>query len=64
MLKKGGKSLQNRKDKRRDKLTQFMEWNFLKREKQAKKERLRKDHPSFNIVMKLLDKYKQGKEIT
>jgi len=28
-----------------------------------KKERLRKDHPSFNIVNKLLEKFKQGKEI-
>ena len=45
--------------------TQFVQWNFQRREKDAaqKKERLRKDHPSFNIVMKLLDKLKKGKEI-
>mmetsp|Transcript_24110 Transcript_24110/g.32326 ORF Transcript_24110/g.32326 Transcript_24110/m.32326 type:complete len:108 (-) Transcript_24110:1346-1669(-) len=46
-----------------DRKTQFVEWNFQKRDRRAKRDRLRKDHPSFNIFMKLLDKLKNGKEI-
>ena len=45
---------------------QFVEWNFSKRSKGGAKkpvERLRKDHPSFNIITKLMDKHTAGKEI-
>ena len=45
-----------------DKKTQFVEWNFQKRDRRAKKDRLRKDHPSYNIVSKLLEKFKNGKD--
>ena len=42
--------------------TQFVQWNFSRQEKK-KKDRLRKDHPSFPIITKLLDKFKAGKDI-
>lgn len=44
-------------------MSQYVEWNFNKRDKKKTKERLRKDHPSFNIVMKLVEKFKGNKEI-
>ena len=41
-----------------------MEWNFQKRDKRRNKpEKLRKDHPSFNIVTRLIEKFKLGKDI-
>ena len=43
-------------------MTQFVAWNFQRRDK-GKKDKLRKDHPSYNIVSKLLDKFKNGKDI-
>ena len=52
------------KDKKKEKMTQFVEWNFQKRDKRRnKQEKLRKDHPSFNIVTRLLDRFKLGKDI-
>ena len=52
------------KSKKRDHMFQLVEWNFKRREgPKEKKERLRKDHASFPIVMKMLEKFKSGKEI-
>jgi len=45
-------------------MSQYVEWSFNKADKKkAPKERLRKDHPSFNIVTKLLEKFKGNKEV-
>ena len=49
--------------KKEDRGFQFAEWNFLKRTQNRKKERYRKDHPSFPIVTRLLERFKAGKDI-
>ena len=41
---------------------QTAQWNLRRKEKKEKT-RLRKDHPSFGIVSKLLDKFQAGKDI-
>ena len=51
------------KSKKKDHMYQFVEWNFQKRSAKGKKERMRKEHPSFNLVMKILERFKAGKEI-
>lgn len=63
MKSKQNNSQSNFKPKKKEQMSQYVEWNFSKRDKKKPKERLRKDHPSFNIVMKLLDKFKANKEI-
>ena len=57
---KGGKGGNKKKE---DRGFQFAEWNFLKRTQNRKKERYRKDHPSFPIVTRLLERFKAGKDI-
>jgi len=54
-----------RNNRKRDHMYQFVEWNFQRRKgaKRKPQERLRKDHPSFPIITKLLDRYSSGKEI-
>ena len=59
----GAWAAQATKSKKRDNMYQFVEWNFQKRKDKNKKERTRKEHPSFPIVMKLLERVKSGKEI-
>ena len=51
------------KHKKKEHMYQFVEWNFQRKSGKEKKDRLRKDHPSFPIVNKLLEKFKSGKEI-
>lgn len=51
------------KNKKKDHMYQFVEWSFVKRTKKGKKLRIRKDHPSFSIVTKLLEQFKAGKDI-
>jgi len=59
----GAKAVNKQTSKKRDNMYQFVEWNFQKRKDKNKKERLRKDHPSFPIIMKLLERVKSGKDI-
>lgn len=44
-------------------MTQFVEWNFQKSSRADKKLRLRKDHASYPIISKLLEKFNAGKEM-
>ena len=54
---------QNR-NKKKDHMYQFVEWNFQRRRAKKKpQERLRKDHPSFPIITKLMDQFNAGKDI-
>lgn len=58
-----GKAAKLAKGKKRENMYQFVEWNFQKRNaKGARKDREKKDHPSFNIVNKLMDKLHKGQE--
>lgn len=57
---KGGKGGNKKKD---EKGFGFIEWNFQKRNAMQKKLRQRKDHPSFPIVQRILERYNAGKDI-
>ena len=62
-LSKAGKGNKSGKTKKqRDHMYQFVEWNFQKRQRKEKT-RLRKDHPCFPIITRLLERFNQGKEI-
>ena len=55
---------QARKDGKKNNMFQFVEWNFQKRGGAGgPKARNRKDHPSFPIMIKILEKNKKSKEI-